>query len=268
MRNLLHANLFRLRRDGNFWFVLLTVFACSAGTMLLWGREVSEALDNYYFRIAPSMGFVFAIFAALFLNVEYSEGTIRNKLIVGHVRRDVYLANFLTLLTASLCFVAAWLAGGCVGIPFLGTWRMGAVKLAMYLLVAVGFTVSYCAIYTCAGMLLDRRSAQVVILVLSITLLLAAGYTDNALSEPEFTSGVIMTMDGMQMADPEPNPRYVTGPLRTVLEVVLDTLPSGQSALMMMTKIATPVRMLVCDVLVSVCATGAGLALFRRKDLK
>ena len=187
---------------------------------------------------------------------------------MGHVRRDVYLANYFTLLLASLCFAAAWLAGGCVGIPCLGTWRMGPAGLAIYVLVAAGFTASYCAIYTCAGMLLDRRSAQVSILVISLVLLLAASSVDNALSEPEFSSGIVMTMDGMQMADPEPNPRYVTGAMRTVLEVVMDTLPSGQSALMTMTKIATPVRMLVCDVLVSICVTGAGLALFRRKDLK
>ena len=235
---------------------------------LLWGRNVAESLDHYYFRLSAYMGLYFAIFAALFLNTEYSEGTIRNKLAVGHVRRDVYLANYFTLLLASLCFAAAWLAGGCVGIPCLGTWRMGPAGLAIYVLVAAGFTASYCAIYTCAGMLLDRRSAQVSILVISLVLLLAASSVDNALSEPEFSSGIVMTMDGMQMADPEPNPRYVTGAMRTVLEVVMDTLPSGQSALMTMTKIATPVRMLVCDVLVSVCATGAGLALFRRKDLK
>ncbi len=268
MRNLLHANLSRLRRDGTFWLMLVLIFACSVGTMLLWGRNVAESLDHYYFRLSAYMGLYFAIFAALFLNTEYSEGTIRNKLAVGHVRRDVYLANYFTLLLASLCFAAAWLAGGCVGIPCLGTWRMGPAGLAIYVLVAAGFTASYCAIYTCAGMLLDRRSAQVSILVISLVLLLAASSVDNALSEPEFSSGIVMTMDGMQMADPEPNPRYVTGAMRTVLEVVMDTLPSGQSALMTMTKIATPVRMLVCDVLVSICVTGAGLALFRRKDLK
>ena len=102
MRNLLHANLSRLRRDGTFWFMLVLIFACSAGTMLLWGRNVAESLDHYYFRLSAYMGLYFAIFAALFLNTEYSEGTIRNKLAVGHVRRDVYLANYFTLLLASL----------------------------------------------------------------------------------------------------------------------------------------------------------------------
>ena len=91
MRNLLHANLSRLRRDGTFWFMLVLIFACSVGTMLLWGRNVAESLDHYYFRLSAYMGLYFAIFAALFLNTEYSEGTIRNKLAVGHVRRP-YLA--------------------------------------------------------------------------------------------------------------------------------------------------------------------------------
>ena len=72
MRNLLHANLSRLRRDGTFWFMLVLIFACSAGTMLLWGRNVAESLDHYYFRLSAYMGLYFAIFAALFLNTEYS----------------------------------------------------------------------------------------------------------------------------------------------------------------------------------------------------
>jgi len=268
MNNLLRANLFRLRRDGNFWILICTVFGCSAGFMLLWGRNVVEVLDDYYFRLAAGMGIFFAAFAALFLNTEHSEGTIRNKIAVGHTRRDVYLANFLTTLTASLAILLAWLAGGCVGIPFLGTWQMGAAGMTMYVLVAVGFTVSYAAIYTCMGMLFARRSAIAVILLASFALLLAAAYVDNALSEPEFSSGIIMTVDGMQLANPEPNPRYVAGTLRTVLEVVRDLLPSGQGAQMMQLKIVTPVRMLLCDVLVTVSVTAGGLASFRRKDLK
>ena len=41
-------------------------------------------------------------------------------------------------------------------------------------------------------------------------------HASDILSEPEFSSGIITTMDGIQMAGPEPNPRYVSGTLRRI----------------------------------------------------
>ena len=268
MRNLLHANLSRLRRDGTFWFMLVLIFACSAGTMLLWGRNVAESLDHYYFRLSAYMGLYFAIFAALFLNTEYSEGTIRNKLAVGRTRRDIYLAHFLTVLTASLFFAAAWLLGGCTGIPMLGPWRFGLGGLALHVLIAVGSTVAFAAIFTFLGLLLSGRPATVIVVLSWFALLLGASTIENILSEPEFSSGILMTVDGMQMINQEPNPRYVSGALRTFYEFLRDVIPAGQAIQVQNLAVLHPLRALLCDLGVTAAFTLGGLALFARKDLK
>ena len=273
MSNLLRANFYRMRRDQMFWVCLGTVLACSAVFVFFWCREAlllgsEAALEQYYFNMVMSLGFFTAIFAAMFLNAEYSEGTIRNKLAVGRTRRDIYLAHFLTVLTASLFFAAAWLLGGCTGIPMLGPWRFGLGGLAFHVLIAVGSTVAFAAIFTFLGLLLSGRPATVIVVLSWFALLLGASTIENILSEPEFSSGILMTVDGMQMINQEPNPRYVSGALRTFYEFLRDVIPAGQAIQVQNLAVLHPLRALLCDLGVTAAFTLGGLALFARKDLK
>ena len=273
MSNLLRANFYRMRRDQMFWVCLGTVLACSAVFVFFWCREAlllgfETKLEAYYFNMVMSLGFFTAMFAAMFLNAEYSEGTIRNKLAVGRTRRAVYLAHFLTVLTASLFFTAAWLIGGCAGIPMLGPWGFGLGGLAFHVLIAVGSTIAFAAIFTFLGMLLSRRTATVIVVLTWFALLLGASSVENILSEPEFTSGIVMTADGMQTISMEPNPRYVSGALRTFYEFLRDLIPAGQAIQVQNLEVFSPLRALLCDLGVTAVFTLGGLALFERKDLK
>ena len=234
MRNLLRANFFRMRRDEMFWTCFGVVLACSAVFMFFWCREdlslgLAVKLEEYYFNMVMALGLFDAMFAAMFLNAEYTEGTIRNKLAAGHTRREVYLANFLTVLTASLFFTAAWLIGGCAGIPMLGPWGFGLGGLAFHVLIVVGSAVAFAAIFTFLGMLLSRRTATVTVVLSWFALLLVASMVENTLSEPEFVGGLLMTVDGMQTISMEPNPRYVSGAVRTFYEFLRDLIPAGQA---------------------------------------
>lgn len=273
MSNLLRANFYRMRRDQMFWCCMGTVLICSAVFVFFWCREAlllgsEAALEQYYFNMVMSLGFFTAMFAAMFLNAEYSEGTIRNKLAVGRTRRDIYLAHFLTVLTASLFFVAAWLLGGCAGIPMIGPWGFGLEGLAFHVLIAVGSTIAFAAIFTFLGLLLSGRPATVIVVLSWFALLLGASTIENILSEPEFSGGVLMTMDGIQMINQEPNPRYVSGALRTFYEFLRDVIPAGQAIQVQNLAVLHPLRALLCDLGVTAAFTLGGLALFARKDLK
>lgn len=273
MTELLHANIFRLRRDRTFQLCIAAVLALSAGMMVIWGREhlarsFGDGLEYYYFRVTPFLGLFQSVFGGLFLNTEYSEGTVRNKLSVGHTRRDVYLAHFFTVLLASMLMLLAWAVGSCAGIPFVGTWRIGFGKLALYILLTVAFTTVFAALVTFIGVLCTGRAATVAAVLVYFALLLATIKVYNALSEPEFVSGISMTIDGMQMSQPEPNPNYLTGTVRAVYEFLMDLLPIGQAVQVQSLEQAHPVRALVCDAVETLALTLGGLALFRKKDLK
>lgn len=272
MTNLLRANFSRLKKDQTFWICVLTVLACSIGFMVLWCLENAERgaltdLDEFYFRFSAAMGFFYAMFTCLFLFVEYGEGTIRNKLAVGHTRREVYLSNFITVFAASLCMAVAWLIGGLAGVPFLGFLTIGPVGTVLCFAIIIGFTAAFSAIYTFIGMLNDRRSATVITIAVWLILFLISGSFESALHELEFTTALMMT-DGTQILNTEPNPYYISGIQRTIYEFVVDFLPTGQSSSLQNINIGHPVRMLLSSLGITAAFTLGGLRLFERKDLK
>ena len=273
MRNLLCANFFRLKRNPVFWVCTLAMLLGSAGMMVLWCVEDAQRgfvreLDVFYFRLSVLVSLAYGVFACLFLHVEYGEGAVRNKLAVGHTRRDVYLANLLTVFAASLCMALAWLVGGCAGVPFLGFLTLSPARLAICAAVIVGLTAAFSALFTFLGMLGTRRSVIVITLLVWLALLLVASSFDNALNEPEFATGMTVTVDGVQTLVQEPNPYYISGLQRDIYDFLVDFLPSGQLGRLQNIALDHPVRMLLSSLFITVTTTLGGVFLFRQKDLK
>lgn len=98
MRKLITANFHRFSKDRFSWCVLGIVVILSLGnvfnsvgsfeTMAASGYAVS--LDEYYFNQAPLIGAFLALLISMFLGTEFSEGTIRNKLCIGHKRDEIF----------------------------------------------------------------------------------------------------------------------------------------------------------------------------------
>ena len=110
MSKLLSANFIRLKKDKFFWSGL--VFMLAAGIffpvmryMDMRQTQTINRIDNGFFGCALFIGIVMAVFCSLFIGTEYSEGTIRNKIIIGQKRGTVYLSNFITcsLVSVVMC---------------------------------------------------------------------------------------------------------------------------------------------------------------------
>ena len=109
MSKLLSANFIRLKKDKFFWSGL--VFMLAAGIffpvmryMDMRQTQTINRIDNGFFGCALFIGIVMAVFCSLFIGTEYSEGTIRNKIIIGQKRGTVYLSNLLHAL-CKRCYV-------------------------------------------------------------------------------------------------------------------------------------------------------------------
>ena len=102
MLNMIKSSFVRLRSNPLLWVSLLLSAFNPLYTVLNnyhYGKQFElnftpdDALvmvaDGYVFPIALS------ILITLFIGIEYSDKTIRNKLIVGHSRSEVYLANLV-----------------------------------------------------------------------------------------------------------------------------------------------------------------------------
>lgn len=275
MRKLISADFCRLRRDKTFWIGTLAMLAFTVALMIVDchvalkdSSEFQYELDYSYFRYAIIIGLPIAVYVSLFLGTEYSDGTIRNKLVVGHTRRDIYLSHLFTNIVGGLSMLLVSLLGGLVGIPFLGTWKMGKMVL-VFLLISVLFIVSYAAIFTLIGMLCSNKAISAVLtILLFLGLMYFTSYLNYRLREPEMINGLIITQEGMQMGDPSPNPRYLIGIKREIYQFVIDFLPTGQSGQMLELNVLHPVRMIVSSIVIAIVTTLGGIFAFERKDLK
>lgn len=88
MSKLLSASFIRLKKDKFFWIGM--AFMAVAGMFIPIMRymdmrktQTINNIDNGFFSCAFFIGIVMAVFCSLFIGTEYSDGTIRNKVIVG-----------------------------------------------------------------------------------------------------------------------------------------------------------------------------------------
>lgn len=271
MHKLLSAGLYRLRKDKTFWGTLVTVFLISIIVMVFGIRRGNAGsatnLDDYYFYLLPALGLFCAFFTGLFIGTEYTDGTMRNKIVVGHTRAEIYLSNFIVCLIACEGFVGAWLAGGLIGIPAMGVWKSGYAVL-LYIVLAVLLTAAMTAVFAVVCMSAARRNAAVWTILLFLFLLFIASYLYNHLCEPEMSSGVMMTANGVQMMEPSPNPDYIGGTRRIVYQFIVDALPTGQSILINNQELGRPLLSAVSSVVIALLTTFGGVVHFRKKDLK
>lgn len=276
MRKLLSANFSRLWKDKFFWLCMGVMLIYSVIYMLNGCRqatfdlaEYDYSIDEYYFHFAASIGIFCALFSSMFFGTEYSDGTIRNKIIIGHRRKNIYIANLIVTFTAILLIMSVWLIGALIAIPTLGVWEMGVPNLLVYLFIAVMLVAALSAICTFVNMTSTNKAITVIIsMLLILGLLVFSSMVYNSLTQPEMINGIQMTMNGIELSDPTPNPNYVSGTTRKIYEFILDFLPTGQGLKMWQLEIGNPVLMIVSSAVITLLTTLGGIFVFKRKNLK
>lgn len=276
MTKLLSANFLRLRKSVLFWGILALSFGFGLFTVytqlsdkLKYGLEVR--LDSVLFFYAMVIGLVCAVFISLFFGTEYSDGAIRNKMIVGQSRLEVYLANLLTgYLVALLSTAAFLLAVFGLGVPTLGSPAIPVPAFLLNLLGTLVMEAAFCALFTFVTMNCAKKAASAVAcILLFFAMMVASTYVYGRLDAPEFITGYELSVGGEIVESiPEPNPRYLRGGSRAAYEFASDLLPTGQASQYTMMEVSHPVRAAVCAAALTAVFTAAGAALFRRKDLK
>lgn len=277
MHDLLCANLVRLRRSRAFWLMLggvllVSVLSMWSGSRAAAGmaqRGMVRPLDGYFFALAGSLGMVFAAFISLFLGPELADGAVRNKLVIGHTRASVYLADYLTCLGACLAFAAVWLLGGLPGLLWIGPFSMSPQELLASVLVIAGFSASFAALFVLIGLLCENRTVTVILsLALWLGLVLLASALFDRLHEPEMIGGVMYQDGAFQEVAPTPNPLYLGGLARTLCRWMLELLPTGQAQLVYSTEVTAPWRPLLLSLLFTGAVLWVGIKAFEKKDIR
>lgn len=281
MRKLLSADFSRLYKSRVFYMavifmVLLAVFRFYSAT----GEIPPARIDDGFFVYAVFIGIVMGAFVSLFVGTEHSSHTIRNKLIVGHTRANVYLSNFI------VCTVAGWIFCSCylvfemvLGISFEGGFVAKTADVVATIVCIYALTAVYGGIFVFITMIFTNRAATAVVCILSALALIVFGVIIiQQLEEPEkveimeyAVNEPVINEEDIKMTL-EDNPRYISDKnTRKAYEILSDAFPGGQSIRLsgMIDDIKMPSAMLfLYDALIIFITNGLGIMIFKKKDLK
>ena len=274
MRKMLYANFCRLWKDKVFWITAAAMLVFSLANVFDGMKNAAQpgfsyTLEHYLFGFLPMFGAFAAAFISLFQGTEYNDGTLRNKLIIGHTRTKLYFANFLANCVGSAIILTIGFLAGMVGVPVIGWLRLDTAVMVSYLICSFLMAGVWSALFTLIVMLAANKAYGAVFCILFwLGFTFFGSYFHNALCEPEMNSGGLLTMEGMTMSEPTPNPDYVGGFKRQVYEFLADFFPSTQSIQMSNLKVSHPYRMMLCSAGITIAAVLGGVLCFRKKDIR
>ena len=275
MRKLITASLSRLWKEKIFWFVFLIMSIGSVCYNWIGYNEINNPqvyVEDMIFCMLPMSGFIFALFISMRLGTEFEEHTIRNKFIVGYSRTQVYFAEYITCMVASVILLGIMLLvstafGMLLSLEFQSSWHELVLLLFCCVLIASVFSAMFVGI----GMNVGFKAASLVAsIVFLFAILLMASFCINALAEEPMTySNVVITVeDGVQFGDLIENPAYVDGTQRTIYELIADILPTGQTIQLNSLEFERAARWPVFSLIMLIIATVAGYIPFRIRDIR
>lgn len=279
MSRLLCADFAKLKKNRFFWLCIIGMIGFGLFmkimeyiTMQQYADE-APPLDSMLSVYSMVIGFLTAAFVSLFVGTEYSDGTIRNKIIIGHSRAAIYFSNLITCSAAGFFMCLAYLLPAlAAGIPLCGIKTADFRYLAGMILCSFIMTLAFTSLCTLVGMLCQNKAMTAVITILSVCLLFAASvYISAKLNEPETYPEISAFADDGSVIDARdvPNPGYVRGTQRQIYEFLDEFLPTGQSVILTRgDKGASFLLMSAYSAGITAVAAGMGIFIFRKRDIK
>ena len=281
MMNLLRSDFRRLRKSKLFYLCLLPTAVIMQFALFnnLTYLEIMENLelpiDNLLFYGTTVIGFPIAIFTSFFIGTEYSDGTMRNKVLVGKSRFFIYLSYWITTSVAAL----AMLVVGSVLVLFLGVFRMGwfvtsPAILIPQILCCLLSVIAYNAGAVMLAVLIHYKDiCAVVCLVVAMLMvnIVAPFLWDRLEAEDPMNPEMSYTdTDGVVHVIPEePNPNYPTGTKRVLMQFCYDAVPTAQMYRYGYDEMPKNIeRFPLYSLLLISIFSSAGVGIYRRRDLK
>ncbi len=275
MRKLITASFFRLWKEKIFWFLFMIMSIGSVCYNWIGYNEATKAqicVEDMIFCMLPMSGFLLALFISMRLGTEFEEHTIRNKFIVGYSRTQVYFAEYITCMAASMILLGIMLLvsasfGLLLSLEFQSSWHEFVLLMFCCVLIASVFSAMFTAISMNVG---SKAASLIVSIAFLFAILLVASFCINALAEEPMTySNVVITAEnGVQFGDLVENPAYVDGTQRMIYELIADILPTGQTIQLNNLEFERAARWPVFSLIMLIIATVAGYIPFRKRDIR
>lgn len=280
MNKLLHADFTRLMKNKLFWIGLLVMVGMPLYAVgvryydyVVAPETVWETADGLWFVGGVYLAVILSVLISLFIGTEFSEGTIRNKLTVGHTRSTIYFSKLFICAGVALfyhiVFITVLFGAGTL---LLKAWDTPLKTLLLLTALSLVTVIALAAIFTMLAMLIHSRSTgAVAAMLIAMVMLISAMTLFSMLTAPEYIENAYEMNEAGEIvkSDPIPNPRYLTGSKRVVYQHILNLVPVGQMLQFGNLQLTSQMYYFpLYAILVAVVCTAVGLALFKRKDIR
>lgn len=277
MLNLLHANFKRLVKSKLFYIFSILMFLIVAFYSLILkiyssNGSMGNSVDLFFISfpsisLIPTIGIAVSVMGSVFLGQDFNYGTIKNKIIMGKTRIEIYLSSLITVFVAGVFFyLSYYLAVFTIGMitignPLVFLDKVDVIKLMLYQLLLV---LTYSSIATAITFITKNMTASVVILIIFSVVLMTVGYSLIArLNEPEFwynENGSLIYNEG-----------YISGTKRVILTFIVNFFPSCQSCYFMLNPTISEMSLGIMSTYLLfffIISSSLGILLFSKTDLK
>lgn len=173
MYKLLNADFYRMIKNKIFWGLII-ITLCMACFFLksleFYGDSIELLIINHF----TTIGFFISLFTTLFVGLEYANGTIRNKIVVGHSRIKIYLSNLIISITVGIIIELVYILFMLV----VGNAIFNEVRLVLpitqffkMLLRVVTIIIMYSTIFNCITLLCNDITVSTVICIIFVFVL-------------------------------------------------------------------------------------------------
>lgn len=255
MNNLLSAYFQRLLKSRLYWCLLglmilsgIIIPILAHREMITYGTDYTlESRLVWHFLI---IGFIVAVFCSWFLGTDYSDGTIRNKIIAGNSRLKIYISALLICVIASVILVVAHQ----ITIIGLGAWLIAPFKtdihtISLIIGITILATITFAGINTMIVMInQNKASSSIICLVVSLLMFGISFYVLSVL----FSSDMV----------------HSDSIVKQIYEFLNIFLPTGQLLNLINLQVTQATEMIIYNILILVISTGTGIMVFEQKNLK
>lgn len=262
MINLLSAGFSRLFRNLAFRIGTVIMALLPVMSVLLNNADKAsprEPLDGVYNAGLSVIWLIIAAFVSVFIGQDYDEKTMNNRIMAGHSRASIYLADFIvTLSGAAIMQAVAVIAGSAAAIPLFGMYRETVLSFA----VNQFFVLCIMAVYTALTQLIctvitSKNYAQGAAMAAVLAIFIAGNAVfDNVckLRAKAYQENIAVT-------------ELVSE--NSAKDIMFWSLPSSQADMLLDGGVPEKTARMICtDLAAAAVLTAAGLFVFRRKDIK
>ena len=271
MIKLLKAGFCRVKKDIIFWLFVFLTIGIAGFTLFRYTSNEGVHLDKIVNEFIMYIGLFIAIFVSIFVGKEYSQGIIRNKIIVGHSRVSIFLANLIISIIASiLCEIVYLALVFLIGIPLFGQLQMPLSQFAMVLLNTVLVIISFCSIFNFVSMICSEITVSTIIcIILFITMYVVQGSFSLTANTDKYITNTFTDENGVShIISQELDPNYPGDEKVKQARMIYLSIPQGQ-AMEIGNNDSEYLKQIPIYSITLICAINIlGIYIFSKKELK